>query len=152
MPNFPFAKKEADDSTGFLLWQLTALWQRAVANALKPYNLTQVQFVLLASLLWLENKHQNITQIMLARYAKLDVMMTSTVLRSLEKRGLLCRQQHPSDTRAKILTLTKEGKKLAITAVPVVEAIDKRFFAANEEDIKHFNKELKAMISQQIVL
>jgi hypothetical protein len=37
-----------NDSPGFLLWHATLRWQRGVARALKPLELTHVQFVLLA--------------------------------------------------------------------------------------------------------
>ena len=43
-----------DDSPGFLLWQVTNRWQAAQRAALKPHRLTHVQFVLLATLTWLD--------------------------------------------------------------------------------------------------
>lgn len=36
-------------SPGFLLWHVTLRWQRAITAALRPLDLTHVQFVLLAS-------------------------------------------------------------------------------------------------------
>ena len=47
--------RDADDSPGFLLWQVTNKWQAAQRAALKPFGLTHVQFVLLASLTWLDS-------------------------------------------------------------------------------------------------
>lgn len=142
----PFSVKEANDSTGFLLWQVTALWQRKIAATLRPYGLTQVQFALLASLLWLSNKKTLITQTMLAQHTKLDGMMTSQVLRALEKKGFIERQPHPSDTRAKILSLTALGRKRIWAAVPAVEAADTEFFSAMSVKLKHFNASLRALI------
>ena len=148
IPDLPFAEKEAHDSTGLLLWQLTTLWQRAITAALKPYELTQVQFVLLASLLWLSSKEKPITQVMLARHAKLDVMMTSQVLRTLESRSLVIRNTHPADARAKMLELTQQGKKLAIRAVPAVEAVDNTFFDVVGKQRNKFNGALRSLISK----
>ena len=142
----PFRSKQASDSTGFLLWQVTVLWQRRIAAALRPHGLTQVQFALLASLLWLSNKESAITQAMLARHAKLDVMMTSQVLRALEKKGFVGRHAHPSDTRAKILSLTKSGKALAWSAIPDVEKADAVFFKTLGVQRKKFNKSLLLLI------
>src|SRR6185369_10633610 len=102
---------------------------RRVAEALRPLDLTQVQYALLASLLWLSRKGEEVTQARLAAHAKLDVMMTSQVLRALEARGLLERRAHPTDTRAKALRLTAAGRALAARAVPVVEGADTAFFA-----------------------
>ena len=42
-----------EDSPGFLLWHVTLRWQRDIAAALAPLDLTHVQFVLLATTWWL---------------------------------------------------------------------------------------------------
>ena len=130
MPDAAFAQPEAGDSPGFMLWQVTSTWQRHISTALRPHRLTQVQFVLLASLLWLEHAGEPISQIALARHARLDPMMTSQVLRALAVRGLIARTPHPQDSRAKALTLTTAGRKLARKTVPLVERADADFFAA----------------------
>jgi len=143
----PFEETEASDSTGFLLWQLTSQWHRSIAAALKPHELTQVQFVLLASLTWLENRKRHITQVMLARHANLDVMVTSQVLRSLQARGLVERAEHPTDTRAKAITLTSTGRDLANITIPVVETADTAFFGARDERRRALNAELRRLIS-----
>jgi len=142
----PFSVEEASESSGFLLWQVTALWQRRVARTLRSFSLTQVQYALLASLLWMSRTQRTITQAMLARHTKLDMMMTSQVLRTLETRGLLQRNPHPTDTRAKVLRLTKEGRKLAWQAVPVVEGVDREFFGALGAQLDRFNRSLLSLI------
>jgi DNA-binding MarR family transcriptional regulator len=124
----PFSVESSDDSTGFLLWQVTALWQREIRASLVPLDLTHVQFVLLASLAWLSRGKEAVTQVKLARHAKLDVVMTSQVLRLLEKKGQLVRVTHPVDPRAKALTLTRAGLDSVRRAVPAVEAVDRAFF------------------------
>src|SRR2546428_5326331 len=142
----PFSVEQASESSGFLLWQVTALWQRRIAWALRSLGLTQVQYALLASLLWMSRTQRTITQAMLARHTKLDMMMTSQVLRTLETRGLLQRNPHPTDTRAKVLRLTKEGRKLAWQAVPVVEGVDREFFGALGAQLDRFNRSLLSLI------
>src|SRR5260221_8293701 len=93
-----------DDSPGFLLWQVTNRWQAAQRATLKPFGLTHVQFVLLASLTWLDAEGP-VTQRSLAEHAATDEMMTSQVLRVLEERGFVERAQHPSDGRARPLAV-----------------------------------------------
>jgi DNA-binding MarR family transcriptional regulator len=90
---------------------------------------------------------RTITQTMLARHARLDLMMTSQVLRTLEGRGLLTRNPHPSDTRAKVLSLTNRGRALAWRAVPAVEAADREFFDALGGQLDRFNRALVTLIA-----
>ncbi|AXF86134.1 putative HTH-type transcriptional regulator [Ephemeroptericola cinctiostellae] len=148
MTQQPF-KNDADASTGFLLWQVHAIWQRQITAALRPHELTQVQFALLASLLWLMQREENITQIRLARHAKLDVMMTSQVLRALQARGLLERREHPTDTRAKVVGLTEAGIAKAMAVIPVVEQIDAQFFSIVGEQQTQLNGFLNLLIQQE---
>ncbi|MGL4766837.1 MAG: MarR family winged helix-turn-helix transcriptional regulator [Formosimonas sp.] len=142
----PF-KTTANQSSGFLLWQVTALWQRKIAQVLRPHGLTQVQFVLLASTLWLSRNEPLITQTRLAKHAKLDMMMTSQVLRTLAGKGLLLRTAHPVDTRAKTITLTQDGVALAQTVIPLVEGVDAAFFNALDVSQNEFNRVLQQLIA-----
>jgi DNA-binding MarR family transcriptional regulator len=119
---------DADDSAGLVLWQVTNRWQAAQRAALKPFGLTHVQFVLLASLTWLDADGP-VTQRRLAEHAATDPMMTSQVLRALEARDLVRRSAHPEDGRARALTVTDAGAALAAAANTVVEACDRDFFA-----------------------
>lgn len=144
-PQTPF-KHSAAASSGFLMWQVHAIWQRQVTAALRVHELTQVQFALLASILWLSKTDTDITQIRIARHAKLDVMMTSQVLRSLEKRRLLSREPHPTDTRAKMIALTEAGKSLVLAAIPAVEQVDEAYFSVLGNQRSAFNAMLNQMI------
>jgi DNA-binding MarR family transcriptional regulator len=118
-----------EDSPGLLLWQVTNRWQAAQRAALKPFGLTHVQFVLLASLTWLDADGP-VTQRELAEHAATDPMMTSQVLRALEGMGLIQRLAHPQDGRARALAVSEAGRELANRAVVAVEACDSAFFAA----------------------
>lgn len=130
--------EQAEDSPGFLLWQLTNLWQRRIRSALAPLGVTHVQFVLLASAAWLEQSGMVVSQTMLSRHAHTDIMMTSQVVRALERRGLLARAAHPTDTRAKVVSLTAEGRVLAQRAMAVVEVADEEFFQALDGQVSNF--------------
>ncbi|MDX6257193.1 MAG: hypothetical protein QOJ11_3527 [Frankiales bacterium] len=120
--------ESADQSPGLLLWQVTNRWQQAQRATLKPFGLTHVQFVVLASLTYLAADGP-VTQKALAGHAALDPMMTSQVLRALESAGLVVREDHPTDRRAKALTVTTEGRAVANRTVKAVEACDAEFFA-----------------------
>jgi DNA-binding MarR family transcriptional regulator len=118
-----------NDSPGFLLWHATLRWQRGIAQALAPLDLTHVQFVLLACTWWLNEQGERPTQIALAGQAGTDIKMTSQVLRSLERKGLVERAVDDADTRARRLRVTRRGARLAPRAIAIVEEVDSRFFA-----------------------
>jgi DNA-binding MarR family transcriptional regulator len=120
--------ESADESPGLLLWQVTNRWQAAQRAALKPFDLTHVQFVLLAALTYLQDSGP-VTQKTLAGMAATDPMMTSQVLRTLEGRDLVHRPAHPTDRRARAVAVTEAGRDLANRAVVAVEACDAAFFA-----------------------
>lgn len=121
---------DADQSPGLLLWRVSMLWQAQVRAALAPYDLTHTQFVLLAALAWLARAtDQPVTQRALAQYAALDGMMTSQVIRTLETKGFVLRRAHPTDARARALTVTEAGRRTVNAAVVAVEQCDAEFFA-----------------------
>jgi DNA-binding MarR family transcriptional regulator len=115
-------------SEGFLLWRATLRWQREVAAALAPWSITHVQFVLLASTWWMATHGDPPSQIALARHAATDVKMTSEVVRTLERKGLLLRDVDPSDSRARRLRPTDDGSVVAVATIAAVEAVDRAFF------------------------
>jgi DNA-binding MarR family transcriptional regulator len=121
---------EIEESPGFLLWRTALRWQRLVTSALRPFNLTHVQFVLLASTWWLTRvAGETPNQRRLAEHAGTDAMMTSQVVRALEAKDLVTRSPDPKDSRAQCVAVTDEGAELARQAISVVEAVDEQFFS-----------------------
>ena len=118
-----FSVANAEDSTGFLLWQVTNLWQREIKKALVPFDLTHSQFVLMASIYWLTLQKQAVTQIVLSAHTKIDPMTTSTVLRTLQTKGLVSRAEHATDTRAKLELYAVQGQ-LGTSEFRLIREID----------------------------
>src|SRR5262245_56594655 len=108
-----------DASPGFLVWQLSNLWQRRQREALKPFGLSPVQFLLLTGVTWLADNDAPVSQVKLARHVRTDPMMTSQVLRALQLRKLVRRIPHPTDPRAKALLPTAAGRRLVWQAMYV---------------------------------
>ena len=136
---------EATDSPGLLLWQVTNLWQRRQRAALKEMDLTHVQFVLLASLAWLSRNAEPVTQARVAEHAKTDAVMTSEVLRTLQRKGFVERRPHPEDTRAKSLKPTPKGTEVVRRAVKLVEQTDQEFFAPLNGDVEGLARLLRRL-------
>ena len=112
-------------------------------------DLTHSQFVLLTCLHWLLIHNQDVTQIVLSNHSKIDPMTTSAVLRTLLKKGLIKRQEHSTDTRAKKLSITNKGKELIKKAIVTVEQTDRDFFALLGERTKILNEMLVALGSNK---
>jgi DNA-binding MarR family transcriptional regulator len=115
---------------GFLFWRASLRWQRMMTGALREFKLTHVQCMLLvgAWLMEIENG-QKPSQRELAERGATDVMMTSQVLSTLEKRGYVTRERDPDDKRIRRVCVTPEGASLAERALVVVAAADEEFFA-----------------------
>jgi DNA-binding MarR family transcriptional regulator len=118
--------KGPEESPGFVLWQVSNDWRRQIEASLKTIDLTHPQFVILACVGWLTRNGEEVTQIEIARHARTDVTMTSQVLRTLEKKGVIERAQ--KDARSKYPQLTTKGKDLVASAIPLVEKVDAKFF------------------------
>ncbi len=145
-----FSVETPEGSSGFLLWQVTNLWQRELKKALKKYHLTHSQFVLLASTLWLSQQDTPITQVLLSSHTKIDPMTTSTVLRALQTRGLIERKNHETDTRAKIIGLTSDGQTIAKHAVNLIEKFDDIFFRPLGHETRRFNSMLNSLLTTKM--
>ncbi len=143
-----FHFKRPEDSPGYLLGQVTLLWQRKQKRVLDPLDLTHTQFVLLAALAWLSRESDAVTQVDIANQGNADRMMVSKVLRTLEEKKYVTRHEHPTDTRAKIIRLTPEGEKVLQKAIISVENADLEFFAAIGTDLPSYNSYMATLISQ----
>ena len=130
------AFENENDSPGLLLWRVSNAWSAAQRAALAPHGITHPQFVLLASLSFLDHNGP-VRQKDLAHHAGMDPMTTSQVLRALEAKGLVERRPHPSDARARALAVTASGLALANRTVVVVEAVDRDFFAPVDATLAH---------------
>ena len=143
-----FHFKKPEDSPGYLLGQLTMLWQRKQKRVLDPLDLTHTQFVLLCALAWLSRESDQVTQVDIANQGNADRMMVSKVLRTLEEKKFITRHEHPTDTRAKTIRLTPEGETVLQKAIICVETADLDFFHKLGPDLTAFNSKMAALIEQ----
>lgn len=116
------------ESTGLLLWKTHNYWQREIRKCLKPFDLTHTQFVILANTQWLLLQGEEVKQISIAKQAEVDIMMTSNIIRTLEKKGYLTRKAHQTNTRAKLVSVTPKGFEILKKALHEVENFDEKFF------------------------
>lgn len=125
-----------ENSIGYLLWRITKLWQREFQRILDGYNSSISQLELLGCICHLnEDEEQNeVTQIQLSQLTDIDPMTTSTILRNLEKKGLVIRKQAKSDTRARSIHITEEGEQLCCSALDKVQMMQAKLLSQIDND------------------
>lgn len=94
------------------------------------YGVTADQFVLLATL----SRGHALTQRELARRMPSDPSTVRAMLVLLEKQGLVEREVHPSDSRARTVAMTAAGKKKFKQLWRASETIRTQMFEAIEPD------------------
>jgi DNA-binding MarR family transcriptional regulator len=123
-------------SPGFLLWRISTSWRSSIEAILKTIGLTHPQFVVLATTGWLTRNNALITQAAIGKMAGLDPNTTSQIIKGLEQKNFIKRDQS-SDGRAKNVALTTKGTEILNFALPAVEKADALFFnplTKHEED------------------
>ena len=70
----------------------------------------------------------------IARRTHVDKGWISRSLRGLEKRGLVQRTNHPTDSRASLVSLTDQGNQLVQSFAPIARARNQRLLAGLDED------------------
>ena len=132
-------------SPGVLLWHAVNRGQRGQRRALRDAGLSHLQVMLLASVTALAEHDEPVTQVMLARHAGTDAMTTSQVLRTLERKKLVRRADHPRDSRAFALRPTAAGRRLARQLIHLIERADQEFFSPLGGDVGRFSAMLREL-------
>ncbi|MBD3896794.1 MarR family transcriptional regulator [Halomonas sp. ML-15] len=96
----------------------------------EEYNLTQLQYVVLAAL----DEQGPLDQITLGGFTALDRNTVAVVVRKLEERGLVTRQRNPEDRRSMVVTLTDSGERLRQDAETAVIAAQDEILAPLDDD------------------
>lgn len=122
------------ESPGYILWQSAMHWQRNVNHVLASFDLTYTQFIVLAITDWLKDQKLEAYQHQIAKFARIDRMMTSRVVANLERKGFIKRLKKNGDARANLVQLTAAGEKAAKRAASAVEKLENVFFKKNPTD------------------
>ncbi len=131
-------------SIGFQFWKLHAHWQKRVAEALAPHEITHTQFVILASIKWFEEQGREPSQAQITQLTGIEKMTLSKAIRQLESTSLVVRIKSEVDTRAVAVSLTTSGKETMPQAIRAVENVDAALFGVmTKSEELMFNKLLQ---------
>jgi DNA-binding MarR family transcriptional regulator len=120
--------QETETIAGFLLWQVSKLWQHRLTLALRDLGLASTQAVMLANVLRFTEEGLVVTQSLLSKATKVDRMTASQTLRSLEQKRLITRQSSDADLRTRQIRLTRRGREIAFETVARLAAAHETFF------------------------
>lgn len=140
-----------NEVSGFLLYSAYFAWKRKIESTLLSHDHTYIQFMLLMTLGLFKKDKANVSQNDIAKFLSFDVIVTSQVLRMLEKRGLLKRSPKEGNERSKFLELTNASvAKIQGAAKDLLKA-EESFFVSLRENKQDFDEQLRGILQQQIV-
>jgi DNA-binding MarR family transcriptional regulator len=117
-----------ENATGFVLWRITARYQREMDRALESIGLTNLQFVSLALAAWFAQSGERISQAQLARFGGIHPMQLSQMMKVLESKGFVSRRQSSVDSRAKEINVTSAGLSALRHALPLAIELQAKLF------------------------
>lgn len=80
-------------------------------------------------------RHGPLTLRALAEVIGADPPATTVIVNDLEARGLVVREAHPEDKRAKIVSLTAQGRRVLKSAKSVTERAPESFDALTDQEV-----------------
>lgn len=127
------AHRDPSDSPSYVLIEVARRFERALAAALRPLDLTGPQLSVLGGTLVLVDRGNEPSQRQIAQLLGWDEVTTGQVVRILERKELLHRAV-ARDRRARALSLTERGRATAAAAIETVDALDRTFFTPAQAD------------------
>lgn len=122
----PLNQAELKKYPGYLLARSRFQAFRQFENHIgAPFDLKPVEF----SILLLVDTNTDVSQTQLAQALGVAAPNMTTILRKLEGRGLLAREQSPSDGRIQHIVLTPKGRELLQQAVAAGRSMDKKWMS-----------------------
>lgn len=122
------------------LFQLhTARWQHALPDLTKP------QYAVMRSIA----EHPGIEQVTLTEAAVSTKATLAEMLSRMESRGLVHRQQDPTDKRRRFVYLTAAGEALLANSMPLGNAVDEEFLdRLSGEERRLFSSLIQKMMTK----
>jgi len=126
---------ENKEDIGYLIWKIIKFWQRGKHRILDEYGITASQMEVMGAIYKRKNDHAEITQILLSLDTDIDPMTISTIIRNLQKKGLITRKESETDTRARVVELTENGNQLFQKALDKVKKEHNHLFRNVDKEI-----------------
>jgi DNA-binding MarR family transcriptional regulator len=109
----------ARESGLLLLIEATLSVERALDARLVDHDISFDQFRVLSTLL--DARGREMTQVEVAQALHLQPSSLAELIKRLDSRGAIVRRTDPMDRRAKLLSLTRQGRELAHVSGKIVQ-------------------------------
>ncbi|MDR0823542.1 MAG: MarR family winged helix-turn-helix transcriptional regulator [Prevotella sp.] len=129
-----------------LIWRISKFWQRGKHRLLDEFDLTSSQLELLGAIYHMSKLKMEITQIILSQETDIDPMTTSTILRTLQRKGFISRRESLTDTRARVVEVTETGSELFEKAIIKVKEGQNKLF--KNIDIESLKAQLQILLRE----
>lgn len=113
---------------GTLFHRLFELHNKKVEESLSRIGLNYSQYAVLSAVHCLYERHNDVTQVMITEFTKLDKSVVSTTIKRLAEKGMITRHENKSDSRAKSVRLSDDGESYFRLGFDIVRQTDKTFF------------------------
>lgn len=117
-----------------LIWRVIKLLIKNKKHELERFGLTCSQFDILSAIHYFSNIQKETIQVNLSERADIDPMTTSTILRNLEKKGLITRRRNTVNTRTVLVELTDSGLDLLRKATMQIKISSKRIYKEMDKE------------------
>lgn len=122
-----------EESVGWLIQRLSARLNRAMAEALVPFGLTQREFAILMTVLE-HGPIRRLSQADIAARFEMPAYAISRAIDGLSEKGLVDRRPVPGSRRSHGIAATARAKELAPQLHAVVRSVNAGFLAPLDPD------------------
>ncbi len=132
--------KISDVDISCIMWEITKRLSRSRQRFLEGFGLTSSQMEILGALYHKieTNSKDEMTQIAISKLTYIDPMTTSTIIKNLEKKGLIYRVKSKTDSRAFCVNLSEKGESLFVSVIREVDVFKKEVFRNIDKDTLFF--------------
>ena len=139
----------SEKKIGLLIWQVSNYWQSNLRKILKDYNLTLNEYLILDSIIRLQQTKKEIVQNEISIFAGIDISVSSVTFKLLENKKLIVRIIK-KDNRKKIIEMLGSGNNLYNKINPLILEKEKNIFNKLQNETYNFTNSLKLILGRRL--
>ena len=139
----------SEKKIGLLIWQVSNYWQSNLRKILKDYNLTLNEYLILDSIIRLQQTKKEIVQNEISIFAGIDISVSSVTFKLLENKKLIVRIIK-KDNRKKIIEMLGSGNNLYEKINPLILEKEKNIFNKLQNETYNFTNSLKLILGRRL--